>query len=409
MHILDLFFMGLSFFNKTKKIFTVIVILPLLRIIHRFTGIFFRQHCQQIVFFHTESIFYDNSKYLFEYLLIEKNANVSIIVKNKALHSQLCKKYPGKVHYACSWKGFKIFRKAKINVISYGTSAMEFFPYYLDIKKQHIIYLGHGIPMKKIGRQVARWKHPFFGRLLQPYSFATCNSILEKYVLASSFHVDADNIWITGSPRNDKLFEYVGGKLKPAIPDYLAGKKIVLYAPTWREMGSETRFFPFPDFDAEALLHFLKQNNIIILLRGHKEEIKNTGNRFSNHLVMDHVIMTANQDKFPDVIEMLPFVDILITDYSGMYFDFLPFDKPMIFIPYDLKEYNRYKGLLFPYDDFTAGRKVFTQAAFIESLTEAINQPDKNKTKRDEMNRLFYRFTDTGACERIYQHILNIS
>ena len=65
------------------------------------------------------------------------------------------------------------------------------------------------------------------------------------------------------------------------------------------------------------------------MLRGHinegviGEELETYNNR----------IISANQDKFEDVMELLKYVDVLITDYSSIYIDFLLLDRPIIFLP----------------------------------------------------------------------------
>lgn len=397
--------MGWSVFDKIKKISTIVLIIPVVRFFWRLIRIFSRQNKKNIAFFHTEKVFYDNSRYLFEHLLKNGEENAFLLLKNKKLYVNLLPVYPGKVYLASSFKGMQQFRKTQNIVISYGTSVMEFFPFYLDPVYQNIIYLGHGIPMKKIGRQVSRWQSPFYQKLLQPYTFASCSSLLEKFILASSFQLKIDNVWVTGSPRNDVLFEYAGKKNLKISSHPFQNRKVILYAPTWREFGNTTRFFPFPDFDAEKLLHFLESKDILLLLRGHKEEIKNAGGLFSGNPVLNQRIMPANQDIFPDVVELLPYVDVLITDYSGMYFDFLPFNKPIVFIPYDLEQYNKYKGILFPYNEFMAGQKTLTQSDFVEVLEKCLAMPGELSDKRLEMTRLFYRYQDSMACERIYQNL----
>ncbi|HON18758.1 MAG TPA: CDP-glycerol glycerophosphotransferase family protein [Salinivirgaceae bacterium] len=401
--------MGWTFFSKVKKIFTVALIIPAIRLFWNGVRFFSKQNKQIILFFHTEKVFYDNSKLLFEFLIAKGDNNSFLLLKNRKLYLSLQEKYPNRVFYTKSIQGFNLFRKSPNIVISYGTSAIEFFPYYLNAKKQNIIYLGHGIPMKKIGRQVARWSSPFFEKLLQSYTYATCNSLLERFVLASSFKLLVDNVWITGTPRSDKLFSSRPkvNPLESVIP--FPDSKVVLYAPTWRELGNSTGFFPFPDFDANKLLHYLESKNIVILLRGHKEEIKNAGGRFSGSKFQHKRIVAANQDVFPDVVDILPFVDILVTDYSGMYFDFLPFNRPVIFIPYDLNEYNKYKGLLFPYNEYMIGEKVLTQSDFIAALEKGILEPEKDAERRMEIMKLFYNHRDTNSCERIYEKIKNIS
>ena len=77
-----------------------------------------------------------------------------------------------------------------------------------------------------------------------------------------------------------------------------------------------------------------------------------------------------------DINEILPAVDLLITDYSGIYLDFLLCDNPVMFIPYDLKQYQtELRGLLFDYDLFTPGSKIDTLKNFIKEGQIYLDNP----------------------------------
>ena len=75
------------------------------------------------------------------------------------------------------------------------------------------------------------------------------------------------------------------------------------------------------------------------MLRGHINEgvIGEESETYNNRII------SANQDKFEDVMELLKYVDVLITDYSYIYIDFLLLDRPIIFLPYDIDDYQQYR------------------------------------------------------------------
>ena len=127
-----------------------------------------------------------------------------------------------------------------------------------------------------------------------------------------------DRIYITGLPRNDILFK----KNEIILPENLSKFKnnnFLLYAPTHKE-NLVTDFFPFKDKDLNELNVFLK-NNSILFLRPHINDTNKAKIEF------DHFFKSINQsqiksltfDEVQDVNGILPFIKILITDYSTIY------------------------------------------------------------------------------------------
>ena len=93
--------------------------------------------------------------------------------------------------------------------------------------------------------------------------------------------------------------------------------------------------------------------------------------------------------KFPegyDTYEVLNMCDVLITDYSSIYIDYLLTDKPMIFLPYDRQQYLDGRGMNFDYDDVTPGPKPETFNDFLDALSP---KEDFWKSERTRVNRLF--------------------
>jgi CDP-glycerol glycerophosphotransferase (TagB/SpsB family) len=107
----------------------------------------------------------------------------------------------------------------------------------------------------------------------------------------------------------------------------------------------------------------------------------------------------------PDVNDLLPAVDILITDYSSIYFDFLLLDRPMIFSCHDLEEYIRDRGLMMDYDLNTPGPKVRTAEQFLEQLELTLRGDDPARGLRGKLREKFHRFPDAHSAERIAQRI----
>ncbi|WP_282125935.1 CDP-glycerol glycerophosphotransferase family protein [Marinifilum flexuosum] len=397
-----------QFVNFMQKIVFLHLLIFCLRNLYFIVEKLFRKNKKIALFFLTEQFYYDNSKFLFEYLRKQEAFKCLLFTANKKLYAELKQKFPNEVVYANSFTALKVFLRTKNVIISYGTSAAVFFPYYLHEKRKKIIYLGHGTPVKQIGYQTPVWNK--FGKSyqLQSYSYLTACSDIECLMLASGFRVNLNQVWLTGMPRYDYLLSENNqdGELIQQHP-YL-DKKVILYAPTWRD-GKLTEFFPFEDYKAELLERFLEEHDTYLLIRGHKESVKRKSILKDESLFKLKRVKKAEQDHFPDVTELLPFVDILITDYSSILVDYLLLDRPICFIPYDIEEYSKYQGLILDYERNTPGKKFASMQDLIEGLNDYIANPNIDQEWRQAVRETYHYYTDENHCHRIYKKILSIN
>ena len=88
-------------------------------------------------------------------------------------------------------------------------------------------------------------------------------------------------------------------------------------------------------------------------------------------------------------MELLNLFDVLITDYSSIYIDYLLLDRPIIFIPYDKQEYLNKRGMNFEYDKVTPGYKPENMEEFLQSLNKILLNKDEFKEDRKLTNDIF--------------------
>lgn len=120
-------------------------------------------------------------------------------------------------------------------------------------------------------------------------------------------------------------------------------------------------------------------------------------------------IVVLNRDSVRDVQDILPYVNILISDYSGIWADFLLLDRPMVFVPYDLELYENEEGLLYDYDLITPGPKVSRFCELLRVIEDYSSDPSRDSERRDNIKRMFHEFEDGMAYKRIYQLVKNES
>ena len=99
---------------------------------------------------------------------------------------------------------------------------------------------------------------------------------------------------------------------------------------------------------------------------------------------------------------MLKYIDILVSDYSSIVYDFLLLNKPIVFYIYDINEYKKNVSLLFDFDEYSPGIKVYTQNELIESFLKE----DIYKERREQIRDKFFDENKQFASKNILDKIL---
>lgn len=270
-----------------------------------------------------------------------------------------------------------------------------------------IINLWHGIPLKKINndepgyqRDMTKLKNKIRAFILPTENYYVVNSDYEQNCYSSAFVKPKDCIKILGSPRLDVLLHDIPNSDLFMEDDFRniknfkeQGKKIFIYMPTWRDSGKDISGW----LKSDKLEQFLKENNAILVCKLHPLDKNSlTFNLGNNFYKMDN-----NSDIYP----VLKYSDALITDYSSVYFDYLLLDKPIIYYPIDLEEYENTRGFYQPYNELTAGVKTYNENELINAMKEIINDEDNYKEERKQLRDKMFLYQDGKNCERIVHWI----
>ncbi|NEE27554.1 CDP-glycerol:glycerophosphate glycerophosphotransferase, partial [Streptomyces sp. SID7982] len=204
---------------------------------------------------------------------------------------------------------------------------------------QCVVQTWHGTPLKRIGRDLAGSPHADaaymasmerrsaqWSVLVSPNSFSTP-------VLRRAFGYGGEALEC-GYPRNDLLYAPDRAKVAAAVRERLAipeGRRVVLYAPTWREDQPRKggKYAPDLHLDLEQARETLGDDHVLLVRR--------------HYLVGGSVPDTdvvRDVSRHPDVAELLLISDVLVTDYSSIMFDFAQTGRPMLFHTYDLAHYR---------------------------------------------------------------------
>ena len=279
-------------------------------------------------------------------------------------------------------------------------------------KDQVYVQCWHGTPLKRLGydlessdnvmnsgqeiRSKYRTDAKKFSYIISPSPFCT-----EKF--ASAWNLiktkQTHKIIEEGYPRNDRLINTTPEE-RTELRKQLGvdGRKVILYAPTWRDnqhtSGEGYTYKTEVDFDK---LRAELGDEYVILFRAHYL----VANSFDFDKYKGFV---EDVSSYSDINELYIAADILVTDYSSVFFDYANLRKPVIFYMYDLEQYaNELRGFYFSLDELP-GPIVKDEDALIQAVRACDSwEPD---AKYEEFCAKFNPKDDGHASERVLKRII---
>lgn len=304
----------------------------------------------------------------------------------------------------------KYLAKAKYWIFNYK------IPDYLYPKKEQVfVQCWHGTPLKRLGCDLQHFDNTLntmkgmkkrykieaskFSYFISPSKFAS-----EKFISAWNLkEIGKEDIIIEeGYPRNDFLFNYTEqdvNKIKKELGIENETRKVILYAPTYRANQHETGvgYTYKEEVDFEKLKQAIG-DKYIVLFRPHYF----IANAFDFEKYKGFVYNVSDID---DVNELYIISDMLITDYSSVFFDYANLKRPMIFYMYDLEHYrDKSNGFYIDLKELP-GNIVKTQ----EELEKEILTLEQNfvyDKKYEEFNKKFNYLDDGSASKRVVEEII---
>ncbi len=288
--------------------------------------------------------------------------------------------------------------------------------FYVPKDSQRYIQCWHGTPFKKIGCdiRVAGNATSTVREIYEEYTeeakrislfLSPCDFTSAKLISAFNLKKIGKQGCIVqeGYPRNDALFradpEAVKAlKARLSIPD---GKKVVLYCPTFRDSQyNKDGYVLQPAIDFQALREKCA-DGIVVLFRAHYF----IANAFDFE---DHAGYVRNVSDYDDINDLYLVSDVLITDYSSVFFDFANLRRPMLFYLYD---YEKYKNNMREfYFDIAAlpGPTVQTQEELQSELAKILKDLDSGgdglfgyAKELDAFNQKFNPLEDGRSAKRV--------
>ncbi len=242
-------------------------------------------------------------------------------------------------------------------------------------KETKVIQLWHGSgAFKKFGYDCKDDIPPYYkGKVYHNYDAVIVSSEACRKPFSSAMALPVESMIPLGSSRTDIYYdkEYIECKRKKLQQIYpeSKGKKIILYAPTFR--GNAANPYLVGLEQVEQLQQQLTADWYVIIKKH------------------PHMEQEENNDKIMHTEEILPFADILISDYSSIIFDYCIFDRPMIFFAPDLEKYKIERGFYLDYENLPGPIVVDSR-----SLQEAVKQTEQDAYQQTR-RQFFEKYMET--------------
>lgn len=338
-------------------------------------------------------------KYMYNYLK-EHGYGVELVELGRG-------EVPVSLYYRNAEKFVRKAATAKVIFVHESNELLGHVPIRSDSK---VVQLWHGCGVfKKIGLDTAGlpgYKSREAYEEFPEYNYFSCVTIASpelSWVFEQFMGISHESgiIQPLGVSRTDCFFdedfiEKSYAKLHEKIPQ-AEGKKVILYAPTYRGLGAK-RVAP-KELDIEKMAKELSDRYVLIVK--HHQTAKELPEIPES--AKDSFAFDMTRGKGMDIAELMTVADVCISDYSSLVFEYSLFERPMAFFVYDLEEYIDDRGLYYNFDEITPGPLCKTTDELISYLDNIEVEFDKNEVAAFK-NR-FMSSCDGHSTERIVRFI----
>lgn len=229
------------------------------------------------------------------------------------------------------------------------------------------------------------------------YTYVTVSSpeVVWAYAEAMDLKGKEEIIRPVGTSRTDIFYrkETIDEAYKHLYKEFPAakGKKVILYAPTFRGRVARAKT---PDcFNLELFAENFEEEYVVIM-KHHPlvKELPEIPSKLKGSFAIDAT-------KSMTIEDLLCVSDICISDYSSLVFEYSLFERPMLFYAYDLDEYFDWRGFYYDYDELTPGPVCKTNEEMVDYIRHIEERFEKQKVA--DFKQKFMSACDGHATERI--------
>ena len=276
-----------------------------------------------------------------------------------------------------------------------------------------LVNLWHGLPLKRIEFDIEsgiladrfvkktlkeRYFHP---EVFKRPDYVVSSTELFSEVFARSFRIPLERCLNLGLARN-VILTWPEEKRRAFIDRYepvetldLIGQmgnfgRVFVYMPTWRDSQND---FVTAGFDFKSMEEVLSENNALLLIKPH-------ANTFIDPVILNGLAHIKLLPSTLDIYPVLPYTDVLITDYSSVMYDFILMEKKdVILYLFDKEEYVNERPFIWSFEDMTYGHRAGSFETLLELVGNAGLCPDE--AKKAVLVKKCWGENRMDVCERI--------
>lgn len=350
----------------------------------RFIGLFIKTDEKLILFNANSKRYNDSPKAIYEYMVkksLDKQYNIFWAFDKINKYEVIGKHKEVKID---TLKYFITALKAKYWVASVNIERG------LSFKKNKTIFLNtwHGIAINKMGNDVSNRTDFDWSKT----NFICFSNDEEIEIYKKAFNAKKENMIACGLARNDELYNVTKEEIsliknKLNIPE---NKKIILYAPTWRDSEDVGKNYSLkPPINWSFWQKELK-DDYIILLRTHPYTTKLMDVEF-NDFIRDY-------SNYPKINDLLKISDILISDYSSIFFDYCILERPIFCFGYDYDIYKEKRGFYYDLNEELPNGVIKKEEELLSKIKNINYQQQVLKTKKLKEKHVKYGKDATKKC-----------
>lgn len=284
------------------------------------------------------------------------------------------------------------------------------FPVHKKRSKTVYLQTWHGTPLKKLGFDItiegpeveARSN---FHKESRNWDYLISSNNYSSVIFKRAFKFNKQILEV-GYPANDILFKdnykFVNDlKSKLNIPSH---KKIILYAPTWKDdeqVASWKHYFNL-EIDLNRLYEEFNDDYVIILKMHHLVSEKlDLDDKFKNFVF--------DLSSYDDIQELYLLADLLITDYSSVFFDYAHLKRPIFFFVPDLEHYhNDVRGLYLDMKNELPGPLIFDNDELIDNIKNIDEVSQDYAERYNEFYQKFCSLCNGESAQKVIEEVFEL-
>ena len=221
---------------------------------------------------------------------------------------------------------------------------------------------------------------------------------------SEAFAIPEKNVLPIGVPRTDIFFdahykESMKEKWYEKYPEWV-GKKMVMFAPTFRGAGNKEAFYPFEMMDIGRFMKSMPEDCILILK--HHPFIKE-----KMEIPKEYENRVFDLSEGAAINELLFLTDLLITDYSSSIFEAALLRIPMVFYVFDKEAYLEERDIYGDFDQFVPGKQAKTQEE-LELVVKEVLEKEKNTGDLAQFREMYLSALDGNSTRRVTEQVIGL-